>query len=71
MVLMGNLIVKLYGTPYLTVSKNLISYTVANFKAELRSTNRSVDGMKLHRDKYSRDFIPYNLPQLCQEYETL
>ncbi len=71
MVLMGNLIVKLYRTPYLTFSKNLISYTVANFKAEFRSMERSVDGMKLHWDKYSRDFIPYNLPQLCQEYEIL
>jgi hypothetical protein len=32
---------------------------------------RSVDGMKLHREKYSGDFIPYNLPELFQGSEKL
>ncbi len=41
------------------------------FKAELRSMERNVDGMKLHREKYSEDFIPYNLPELFQRYEKL
>ncbi len=29
-----------------------------------QSMERSVDGMKLHREKYSGDFIPYNLTEL-------
>ncbi len=32
---------------------------------------RSVDGMKLHREKYSGDFIPYNLPELFHGCEKL
>jgi hypothetical protein len=32
---------------------------------------RSVNGMKLHREKYSGDFIPYNLPELFQGREKL
>jgi hypothetical protein len=31
-----------------------------NFKAELRSKGRSVDLMKFRREKYFRNFIPYN-----------
>ncbi len=27
---------------------------------------RNVDGMKLHMEKNSEDFIPYNLPELFQ-----
>ncbi len=30
---------------------------------------RSVDGMKLHGEKYSGDIIPYNLPELFQGFE--
>jgi hypothetical protein len=41
------------------------------FKAEFLSMERSVDGMKLHTEKYSGDFIPYNLPQLFQGCEKL
>ncbi len=29
------------------------------FKAEFRSMERIVDGMKMHREKYSADCIPY------------
>jgi hypothetical protein len=32
---------------------------------------RSVDGMKLLREKYYEDFIPYNLPELFQGSEKL
>ncbi len=32
---------------------------------------RSVDGMKLLREKYSGYFIPYNLPELFQGCEKL
>ncbi len=32
---------------------------------------RSVDGMKLHREKYSGDFIPYNSPELFQGSDKL
>jgi hypothetical protein len=32
---------------------------------------RSVDGMKLQREKYSGDFIPNNLPELFQGCEKL
>jgi hypothetical protein len=32
---------------------------------------RSVDWMKLHREKYSGDFFPYNLPVLFQGSEKL
>jgi hypothetical protein len=32
---------------------------------------RSVDGMKLHREKYSGDFIRYNLPELFKGREKL
>jgi hypothetical protein len=41
------------------------------FKAEFRIIERSVDGMKLYREKYSGDFIPYNLPELFQGSEKL
>jgi hypothetical protein len=41
------------------------------FKAEFRSMERSVDRMKLHREKYSEDFIPYNLPALFQRCKKL
>jgi hypothetical protein len=41
------------------------------FKAEFRSIERSADGIKLHREKYNRDFIPYNLPELFQGCEKL
>jgi hypothetical protein len=30
-----------------------------------------VDGMKVHKEKYSRDSIPYNLPELFQGCEKL
>ncbi len=40
------------------------------FKAKFRSIEWSVDGMKLHWEKYSGDFIPYNLPELFQRCET-
>jgi hypothetical protein len=39
------------------------------FKAEFRSMERSVDGMKLHTEKYSGDFILLNLPELFQGCE--
>jgi hypothetical protein len=39
------------------------------FKAEFWSKERSLDGMKLHREKYSGDFILYNLPELFQDSE--
>jgi hypothetical protein len=41
------------------------------FKAEFRSMEQSVAGMKLHREKYSGDFIPYNMPELFQSCEKL
>ncbi len=41
------------------------------FKAEFRSMERSVERMKLHREKYSGDFIPYNQPELFQGCEKL
>ncbi len=41
------------------------------FKAEFPIMERTVDGMKLHKEKYSRDFIPYNLPELFQGSEKL
>jgi hypothetical protein len=31
----------------------------------------TVDGMKLHREKYSGDFIPHNLPEFFQGSEKL
>ncbi len=39
-------------------------YTVPNLKQN--SGQCTVDGMKLRREKYSGDFIPYNLPELFQ-----
>jgi hypothetical protein len=39
------------------------------FKAEFRIMERSIDGMKLHREKYSGDFIPFYLPELFQGSE--
>ncbi len=41
------------------------------YKAEFRSIVRGVDGMKLQRETYSDDFIPYNLPKLFQGSEKL
>jgi hypothetical protein len=41
------------------------------FKAEFRIRERSVDEMKLDREKYSGDFFPYNLPELFQGSEKL
>jgi hypothetical protein len=41
------------------------------FIAEFRSMERSVNGMKLHREKYFGDFIPYNLTELFQGCEKL
>ncbi len=32
---------------------------------------RSVDGIKLHREKYSGDFIPYKLPELSKDVKNL
>ncbi len=41
------------------------------YKAEFRSIERGVDWIKLQREKYSDDFIPYNLPDLFQGCEKL
>jgi hypothetical protein len=38
------------------------------FKAKFRGMERSVDG-KIHREKFSGDLIPHNLPELFQGSE--
>ncbi len=48
-----------------------LSVHCPKIKAEFRVMERSVDGMNLHREKYSGDFIPYNLPELFQGCEKL
>jgi hypothetical protein len=50
---------------------NLYLAHCPKFKAEFRSMERSVDGMKSHRVNYSGEFIPFNLRELFQGCEKL